>query len=51
MQAEYLIEDALESTDNSLDEFALVMADLPLGTHIFISSKTPLESARLDVIR
>ena len=49
MRAEYSIEDALESTDDSLDEFALAMADLPLGAPICISSETPLESAGLDM--
>jgi len=46
-----LIENTLESTDNSLDKFALVMADLPLGAFICISSKTPLKSARLDMAK
>ena len=49
MWAEYSIEDALESTDDSLDEFALAMVDLPLGAPIYISSKIPLKSAGLDM--
>ena len=49
IQAEYLIEDALESTDESLDKFALVMTDLPLGASICISSETFLKFARLDM--
>ena len=51
IQAEYLIEDTLESTNDSLDEFALVIADLLLGTYICIFSKTSLESARLDMAK
>jgi len=49
MQAEYLIEDALESTDDSFDEFTLAMADLPFEASICILSETHLESAGLDM--
>ena len=49
MQAEYLIEDALESTDGSLDEFTLAIADLPFEVFICIFSEIHLESARLDI--
>ena len=51
MQAEYLIEDALESTDDSLDEFILAMADLPFEVSICVFSETYLESARLDMAK
>ena len=49
MQAEYLIEDALESTDGSLDEFTLAIADLPFEVFICIFSEIHLESAGLDI--
>ena len=49
MWAVYSTEKALDSMDDALDEFVLVMADLPLGTPIWISSETPLESIRLDM--
>lgn len=49
MWAVYSTEKALDSMDDALDEFALVMADLPLGTPIWISSETLLESIRLDM--
>ena len=49
MWAAYSIEKALDSMDDTLDEFALVMADLPLGALIWISSEIPLEFIRLDM--
>ena len=49
MWAVYSTEEALDSIDNSLDEFILATVDLPLGAPIWISSETQLESARLDM--
>ena len=48
IQAVYSTEEALDSTDNSLDKFMLVTVDLPLRAPIWISSETQLEFARLD---
>ena len=43
------MEDALESTDDSLDKFMLAMVNLLLRTPICISSEIPLDFARLDI--
>ena len=43
------MEDTLESTDNSLNEFVLAMADLPLEASICIFSETPLDSTGSDM--
>ena len=51
IQAEYSMENALESTDDSIDEFVLAIVDLFLGASICISLETSLDSAGLDMTK
>jgi len=43
------MEEALKSTDNSLDKFMLDTVALPLGVSIWMFSETALDSRGLDI--
>jgi len=49
MQVEYSMEGALESTDDSLDEFVLDTVALLLGAPIWMSLEMALDSRGLDI--
>ena len=49
MWVAYLIEEALDITEDSLKEFILEMIVLPLGTSIWVSLETALDLKGLDI--